>query len=160
MQRLTLEEAKELLLINKNGLDEVCITQAQILDDISDRVVGARSQRDEVKAELEELSASLSLKYRKTAEDAGEKITEGKITAKIQSDDGYKKCSQRLFDLRNESELWENKKQSFLQRASMIKLLCELYLAGYYERGMVSGNRNTADIAAKGARARLTAARD
>ena len=143
MNKLTLENVKDLLIIDKTNLDKIVENQAALYDDIADKATEIKSLRDDLKGKVDETFAKLSLNYRKEAEEKGEKMTEAKLQQLVQTDAEYKKINNEYQDLKLETELWANKKESFLQRASMVKELCGLYQANYWQLSSVKGNDTT-----------------
>lgn len=139
MGRLTLTTAKEMILIDKNSLDEELVRQASTFDDIADKVAELRSLRDEKKEELGKVKAERFMFYK----DSEEKVTDKKADASVLTDESYKKIEIEHRDLCLEFEEWQNKKESFLQRASMLKELCGLFISGYWQRSSVNGTVET-----------------
>lgn len=152
---LTLANVSDMLVINKNQLDQELVSQASVFDRICDATTEAKSLRDQVKIDLDNEVTRLSLEIRKKAEEQGDKVTEGKVLVVIQSKESYKELVQRHLELKKDAELWDNKKQSFLQRASMLKDLCSIYLSGYYQTESIKGTTDTKNVVYKGSRRRL-----
>jgi len=139
LKGLTLEEAKELLSIDKDNLDDVCLTHADIFDTVADKHARAVSERDFKKDELSKVHSDIAKKLRSDASEKGEKITEKGIEASILLDEDYIEANEEYLEAKLEADLWSIRKDSFLQRSSMIKRLCELYLAGYYTSSSIKG---------------------
>lgn len=128
---MTIEETRELVGIDKNCLDVVCETHASIYDEISETLSKAINKRDAVKDELEILYAEKDLAIRN--EHGGEKgWTENRIENIIITSDDYRTKKEELRLLNEEVNLWSSKKESFSQRGYMIRELCEIYKAGYF----------------------------
>lgn len=151
MGRLTLANAKEMILIDKNSLDEELVKQASTFDDIADKVAELRSLRDEKKEELGRVKAERFTFYK----DSAEKVTDKSAEASVLTDKSYKEIEIEYRDLCLEFEEWQNKKESFLQRASMLKELCGLFISGYWQQSSVRGNADTDKTSYKITRERL-----
>ena len=136
---ITLEEATEALKINKDELDEVCLYHAGLYDEVAERHVRAVSERDYMKDELASTHAEVANRIRSKALEAGDKITKDAVEAETVLDKKYIKANEAYLDAKLEADLWSIKKDSFLQRSSMIKRLCEMNLSGYYTSRTVEG---------------------
>ena len=136
---ITLEEAKEALKINKDELDEVCLYHAGLYDEVAERHVRAVSERDFAKDELANVHAEVARGVRLDYAEKGEKVTEKAVEAETLADKKYAKANEAYLESKLNADLWGNRKDSFLQRSSMIKRLCEMNLSGYYTSRTVEG---------------------
>lgn len=140
---MELEEARKLLLISKNNLDEACQTQADIFYEVAEEVAFANSHRDYMKEQLVKRDAELAVDIRKKSEQSGEKLTETKLQQMLQTHPEHLKTFDEWLEAKLNAERWSALKDSFLQRASMIKELCALFISGYYADIEVKGNKDT-----------------
>ena len=62
----------------------------------------------------------------------GDKVTKDAVEAETVLDSEYIKANEKYLDAKLDADLWSNRKDSFLQRSSMIKRLCDLHKEGYY----------------------------
>lgn len=148
--KITLKEARELLVIDKDQLDEVCLTHANIFDDVADRHAQAVGERDYAKDCLSQVYAEVISELRQEAAEKGNKVTEKGLEAAAHLDKGYLKANEAYLDAKLEADRWSIKKDSFLQRSSMIKRLCDLHQSGYYtSRSVDSVTEKGGDIAAE-----------
>lgn len=129
---ITLEEARELLIIDKHQLDEVCLTHANVFDDVADRHAQAVGERDYAKGELSKVYAEIIGDLRQDAAEKGNKVTEKGLEAAAHLEKDYIATNETYLDAKLEADRWSIKKDSFLQRSSMIKRLCDLHQSGYY----------------------------
>lgn len=143
MAKLTLDEVTDLLIIDPNRLDEVVETQAAIFDDIMEAASASRSERDEAKSKAAEKLSELFLKFKDDARKVEQKMTDTEAMKKAERDSSYQKLYDEYLDLKDETEIWSNKKESFLQRASMIKERCKLYDNNYKDSISLKGNVTT-----------------
>lgn len=141
--KLSLNEARRMLLLNKNALDEACMTQADIFYQVGSRHSEEVSLRDELKEAVAAISADIAKSYRDDAAKRGEKITESKLQQLVIAHDDYQRTNKAWLDAKHTADIWSVTKESFLQRASMIKELCGLYVSGYFSDIAVKGDTNT-----------------
>lgn len=120
------------LVIDKDNLDVICQIHPEIFYQISKFYIEAVSIRDSAKANLEKIEAQVSLSIRSALEKAGEKATEGKVASLVQIDDMKISAVETYLNTKAEADLWQVLKDSYLQRASMIKILADLYGQGYF----------------------------
>lgn len=125
---MTLEEARELLLIDKNELDTVCIQHPPIFFDISDQAALATATRDQAKEEMERVWAKEAQKVRAGAEKVTEKIVEERVTNSVE----YTEAKDAFLEAKYEADRWSAVKDAFMQRAGMIRSLCDLFVTGHY----------------------------
>ena len=136
-------EVTDLLIIDPNRLDEVVETQAAIFDDIMEAASASRSERDEAKSKAAEKLSELFLKFKDDARKVEQKMTDTEAMKKAERDSSYQKLYDEYLDLKDETEIWSNKKESFLHRASMIKERCKLYDNNYKDSISLKGNVTT-----------------
>jgi hypothetical protein len=128
---MTIEEIKELIQIDKNCLDLVCESHASIYDEIGENLTKAVNKRDALKDEFDDLYARIDLSIRN--EHGGEKgWTENRIENTIITRSDYVSKKEELRAANEEVNIWSQKKESFSQRGYMIRELCEIYKAGYF----------------------------
>jgi hypothetical protein len=135
--QITIEQAKELLMIDKHNLDQECMSQSDIFFRIEEQVAMAISLKDHAKENLTQVDANLAKEIRQAAETNSIKLTEAKIQELIVTDEKHSKAMQEAIKAKYESDMWMNMKEAFAQRSSMLKEMCNLYLAGYYVRDSV-----------------------
>lgn len=156
MKDLTLKEAQELLQIDKYALDEVCVEQSELFSKIALNHSEAINVRDMIKDTLSTEDAHIAFDIRFTAEKSNEKLTESKIFQAVLVNSKHKELSERYLRLKLEADQWSALRESFLQRASMIKLLCELYLSDYFSTKSVKSSKSGDEVAVKEIRRRQT----
>lgn len=120
-------------LINKHALDEELVQQDHMFDLIATKLAYAISERDELKSRMEETYAERAKFYRECPS-PGERVTEGKIAEQVELDPKYKIAKKKYEDSRRDAALWTAKKDAWLQRGHALRLLCDLYIANYYEK--------------------------
>lgn len=157
---LTLKAAEELLRIERSLLDEECRTQAEVFYRIASNYTIAVSRRDAEKDKLVGVDAEVADNYRREAELNNKKMTEGKLKELVQLDPRHKKAFISYSDCKLEADKWGILKDSFLQRATMLKELCGLYISGYFADVIVKGDDNTREVRYKVDRKRRQQKRD
>ena len=136
---ITLDEARKALQINKDELDEVVLHHAGLYDEVAESHVRAVSNRDYLKDEMGKAHAEVANDIRAEASEKGEKITKDAVEAATILDKEYIAASEEYGQAKLEADLWGVMKDSFLQRSSMIKRLCDLHKEGYYTTRTVEG---------------------
>lgn len=138
----TLEEAKELLLIDKHNLDIEVELQSTIADRIGEKMVEMESLRDAAKENVAVVDAQIADEIRREVEDAGNKITEGKLTQQVLIDDKHEKVMKKYLDLKKDTALWKILREDFVGRAFMVSQMCGLYESEYFSRESIkSGSK-------------------
>jgi len=137
---MTLDEAKNALLINKNQLDTECINYAMILNQVGVEAAMAISERDEAKINMDKKYVEIAKTKREHAERTGEKITEAKLDQMVQNDIHYQEKQNIFLAAKLNADLWYAMKDSFSQRGKMIVELCSLYLSGYFGEVVVKNS--------------------
>jgi hypothetical protein len=148
MAKITLEEAEELLIINKHELDDECIAQPSILHDVSDQFTTAKSIRDKSKKFLAETDALVAKELRLESDTKGTKLSEAKLQELILLDPRHKEAFGIWAEDNLTAERWENKKDAFIQRSFMLKELCGLYYNSYFIRESVNINHAAVEMKA------------
>lgn len=141
MDEITLNQARELLLIDKHNLDEECITQPSISSSVGDQFITAKSIRDKAKKELAEVDALIAKELRLDADAKGTKLSEAKLQESIILDERHKSAFNIWAEANLTSERWENMKDSFHQRGFMLKDLCSLFYTAYFVKESVNVNK-------------------
>lgn len=141
MEDLTLKEAQKLLLIDKYALDIVCVEQPELFSRIALAHSKAVNLRDKGREDLVIGDAEISNSLRLTSEKTEMKLTEAKLSLQVVVHETHIKNNEEYLELKLEADQWSALRESFLQRASMIKLLCELYLSDYFSTKSVTSNK-------------------
>lgn len=135
----TTDELKAYLVIDKDALDEELMSQPQLFFTICEAVVDAMDRRDALKEELAVAEADLDNEIREAADKNDEKITNDAVKARVRSDSKRKKAYGAYSKVKAESDKLGALKEAFVQRSHMLKHLCELYVANYYEQNSFRG---------------------
>lgn len=133
------KELKGYLVINKAALDDELVHQSELFFNVGEAYIEAVDQRDALKEDLGIIEAELDSEIRDKAELRDEKITNDAVKAKVRNHPRRKQAYRSFADAKRKADRLGVLKESFLQRASMLKHLCELYVANYYEQNSIRG---------------------
>jgi hypothetical protein len=153
-----IDELKGLLKIDKSALDDELVHQASLLFKVSEAYVQAAAHRDYLKEQLAIVDAELDGKVRKQFED--EKVTEAMIKGQIQTHKQHRAASDAYLKAVTEASMLSALKDSFQQRSYMLRDLCSLFVANYYEQNSVRGTDRTDTVTYQQRRKRLALNRD
>jgi len=120
------------LRIDKNDLDETVIKHPELLEEVSTAFALAVSKRDQAKTEMERCQAELTLKYRRRANKAGERITNDEIASRVINDQTYVLVHDVFLTATKDVAQWQALKEAFISRGYMIRELCSLYASNYF----------------------------
>lgn len=144
-KRLTLEDVRELTLIDRNNLDSECVNYAQILYSIGVEFAYAVSERDEAKKLVDEAHAEASMKYRERAERDSVKMTEARIEQKIKMNRTYVRAFEKYLAKKLDADMWGVARDSFAAKSRMLSETCSLFLAGYFGDKIIKSS-NSAEV--------------
>ena len=123
---------KDDLRIDEYNLDEECLRQPVLFEYYSQKLTPLYKLRDELKLMSEQTYARLDGITRGSASAEGKKITETTILNEITRNVQYQDLQQKYLKVCAEIKESEVIKEAFQQRRDMLKLLTELYIAGYW----------------------------
>lgn len=136
---MTFEKVKELIVIDPNQLDKECQFYAETLREIGRRTAVALSVRDAMKEDLKKTDALLAKIIRDEAAKIGKKITEAMVEETVLLDPQHTKAFEAMNAAKLDAELWEVEKESFQEKAAMVREMCALYLSGYFGELIIKG---------------------
>lgn len=140
MEEYTIEDLK----LNKFKLDEEASKQSSLYQYFTDKLTEVRALKDEISLKLEEKLAEVELNIRNNPPD-GLKITESVIQALVVSNEEVKELRKKLNELKRQNYELEGIVNSLDQKKSMIKVLAELYIVGYYRVDNFSNENKVQD---------------
>ncbi len=139
--KVSIEELRGLLKINQNDLDTEISQQPVIYDQVSQASAITRSLLDQVKSNIDNIEADVSLEIRVTADREEEKLTEGAIKALIHTDKERRKAVAQMLTLKFQADEWDKLENSFRARGYMLRELASLFIAGYYQESTSQGTK-------------------
>ena len=142
---MTFERVKELIVIDSNQLDKECQFYAETLREIGRRTALALSVRDAMKEELKKTDAFLAKAIRDEAARTGKKITESMVEETVLLESQHTTAFKAMNEAKLAAELWEVEKESFKEKAAMVREMCALYLSGYFGELVIKGGSKEID---------------
>ncbi len=140
-------EFRDNLKIDKFALDDELMEQSMLLFQVSEAFVEAAALRDTCKEKAALVDAQLDSKIRTDAENSETRITEGDVKAQVQSDPKHEKAVKAYLAAKREADVLSALKEAFQQRGYMLRDLCSLHVANYYEQNSVRGTAATDTVA-------------
>jgi len=132
-------EFKDLLLIDKNNLDQHLQEQAEIFYRIADALAQAQSVRDKAKEYIAITDAQLNLQFRKDLEEDGIKVTDAKINAMVQDDEEHQTSFNEYMDTKEQADKLSAMREAWMQRSYMLRELVGLFISGYFADQTLKG---------------------
>ena len=123
--------------IDKAALDDEIQRHVPLYLEVSDEYAMAVSRRDQLSKDLKEQQAIVGNTYR----DTHDKPTVQEVQMAVDTNQKCKALERRLSAATLEAAQWQNLVSAYTQRSSMLKRLCELYVAGYWMRTSITGGK-------------------
>lgn len=117
---------------DKNDLDGAVLWQTEATVRINDVLAHLTSLRDEAKDDIKVVDAELDDAIRRHFAKDGAKVTETGITNLIIKDRRHTDALRKHAYLKRDVERAEAMRASYSERGRMIKIMSELYVAGYF----------------------------
>ncbi len=153
-----LKQFRRRLMIDKFGLDTEVQQQPVRFFDVAEQCSEAAAIRDKAKKELADAESEAAGRIRKIYRE-DKKLTESRVKELIRTDKKYIRTYTEFLHAKREADRWDNLKEAYIQRASMLRHLVGLYLSNYYTADAISGDSNTREIGYQADRAALRDAR-
>jgi hypothetical protein len=150
-------ELKQYLRIDKHKLDEELEEQPMLLFQISEAFVQASAERDMLKEQLATIDANLDAAIRNDFGD--KKYTEAMVKIEVQTNKKHDQAMLKFLDAKKQADLLLALKEAFVSRGFMIRDLCGLYNANYFEEASVRGTGETDRATYNTGRQRMAEAR-
>jgi hypothetical protein len=153
---MDLDVLKKHVIIVKSRLDDELEIQAAHMLNCTDELAMAVAKRDNLKEMLSRVDSEIAAELRSDEE----KISEAKIVTLIPMDERHIKAFRAYIDAKLIADRWFGMQEVFRQRGSMLKVLVDLYLSGYYSKdGAEGGLGKVRDVQAADGRSAMSAAR-
>lgn len=143
------DELLAALELSEDQLIPAALNQPSLFAKAADWRISTMRDRARLEGQLKALRAEKSLAYRRDAEQAGEKVTEGGVTARIESDSDVMTLAD---DFREATVLEEHSDlliQAFRARANSIRIIADLKQTDVYHGQKVSTQNDLDDIREK-----------
>lgn len=154
---IDIDEFREYLRIDKHALDQELEEQSMLLFKISEAFVQAAAERDMLKEKLATIDAELDSEIREEYGDT--KYTETMIKTEVQTDKGHETAMLKYLKAKQQADLLFALKEAFQTRSYMIRDLCSLYNANYFEEASARGTAGTDRATYNKGRERIAEAR-
>jgi hypothetical protein len=128
----TYEQLRELLVIDRNHLDDDLATNSQLLAEVHEQFADALDKKDSSAEILKGKDAEISLRIRAS----GEKTTEDKIKAMILVDPEHRAQANFALACAKEAIRWQGLVKSYDSRGRALSALVELHKSGYWGSGI------------------------
>jgi hypothetical protein len=141
--KVDIEELKGYLRIDKLCLDDEIVQHPSLLYKVAEAYVEAAAARDTLKEKLATRDAELNLQYREDLSRAGTKVTETTIESYVLIDQDHTKLAQSYGRAKADCEKLGALKEAFTSRGYMLRDLCSLATAHFFESDSVRSTSNT-----------------
>jgi hypothetical protein len=148
-------EFRDYLKIHKHALDDDLRRQPSLLFAVSDACEEALAERDKLKDQLAVCEAGLDASYRKTLKD----YTEGQIKGLIINDKARRQAHSAYHKARQTAGQLLALKDAFRERGYMLREMCSLYCANYYETNSSRPTPDTDRVTYQARKAKMSEAR-
>ena len=128
----TIDTFRDLLKIDKLGLDEALMEQADIYYRVSEHYALAISRRDAAKDECKRVEARVYRELKADAAEDGVKMTEAAAMQAIEEEDEVIDAKVEYLKHKEAADLWLAMKESFHQRSYMLREMVQLFVSNYY----------------------------
>lgn len=139
----SIEYYRSLMVIDKNDLDNELEQHAVIYEQIGEQLATACALRDEAKDNTSRATAKAAHAIRQEFEANNEKISEAKINSLLPATKEVNAATQVQVHYKLEADNWSSLKEAWDARGKMLRELCHLYTAGYWQRQPVKEGKNT-----------------
>ena len=148
---LTVQEVRDLVLIDRDDLDTVCATQSQLFEEVGYAHTMAISERDHLKEKMATVDAEVAFDIRTTHESQDKKITEANIKEEICMHKRHKMAYETYMKAKMKVDELGIVKESFMHRLEMIKKLADLF-GKYWSTEKIKTYKGTKKLIGKGQR--------
>lgn len=151
-QRNDTDAVDELLAaldLSEDQLVPAALNQPSLFARAAEWRITCMRTRARLEGQLKALRAEKSLSYRREAEQAGEKFTEGGITARIEADGDVMSLADDFREATVMEEYSDLLIQAFRARANSIRIIADLKQADVYHGQKVSTQADMEDIREK-----------
>lgn len=138
-------ELRSSLRIDKHSLDDECMRQPVLYQEISEKHVFANAERDGAKEKLAAIDAKLADKIRKAWNAAGDKYSETRVGDAVQLEPEHIAAYDYWSALVRRASYLGTLVASVDQRGKMLRELGSLFVTGYFDRVVSGKGKRDAD---------------
>lgn len=135
-----ISDLEEGLLIDEHALDEALQMQPDLFYQVTRTLASLISRRDAAKQNKEDTEARVDAKIRHDAAVSEEKMTEKQVESEKRLSKDVRAAMDQLASLNEQVGRWSALKEAFMQRSYVLKSMCDLYVAGYFEANISGGS--------------------
>lgn len=133
------------LQIDKHALDDECMRQPVLYQELSEAHVFANAERDSAKESLAAIDAKLADKIRKAWNAAGDKYSETRVGDAVQLEAEHIAAYSYWSSLARRASYLGTLVASADQRGKMLRELGSLFVTGYFDRVVSGRGKRDAD---------------
>jgi hypothetical protein len=147
MKNPTPRDFEDRLKIDRHNLDQELIEQPELFYRICEQYALAVSQRDQMNDRCKQVAAERLERWRAKLEAKSEKVTEARLKTLAAADPKYTAVVREYAEAARQVDQWLALKDSFGQRAWVLKDLVQLFVAGYFQSNSAGGDKRKVDAA-------------
>lgn len=132
--------------IDRDDLDSELERQPELYGKVALDHALVISRRDELEADWKDVRSTAEINIREQAAENGEKITEARVRAEVDSSKDVKEARKRFMQAKASVDRLAALKDAYSQRAFILKDLCNLWIAGYYTTSSVKGGDGPREV--------------
>jgi hypothetical protein len=155
---MNVDEFKRYLVIDKNNLDDEVTHQSELFFRVAEAYAAAAAERDTLKEMLATIDAQLDAIIREELE--GDKFTEAMVKNRIQVHPNHKAAFDSFLEAKQKADVLGALKDAFHTRSYLLRDLCQLALANFFETSAVKDTPITDNAVYRRQRQRLAEARE
>ncbi len=155
---MNVDEFRRYLTIDKDNLDDEVTQQSTLFFNVAEAYATAATERDTLKELLGTIDAQLDGIIREELE--GDKFTEAMVKNRIQVHPNHKEAFESYLEAKQKADVLGALKDAFHTRSYLLRDLCSLALANYFETGAVKDTAVTDNAVYRRQRQRLAEARE
>lgn len=119
-------EWRKYLAIDRHNLDEEVANQPVLFEEVGSAHADAMAERDAAEHNLNVVDGDLFAVLKKSG------LTDPGVKAAIEAHDLHNKAKTDFLEAKRQASHWAALERAFIQRADMLKHLCNLHAQGYY----------------------------
>lgn len=131
-EKYSIDDLRDALVVDKNNLDGMLMQQPMLQQHVSEMAAEVASMRDSAKERLSRVDAQVAKKLRKQLMISEGKVSEARIDREVPLTDEHKEAFFIYNELCALSTKWDALKDTFRNRAFVIRDFVSLYTANYF----------------------------
>lgn len=140
------------LELDRDELDREALEQPHLYYRVAEAAVQAAARRDRAKQDLEDKRRAAEMGIRRAAEVEGRKLTEKALASMVEEEPPVAAARDAYLAAKEEADRLAALRAAYDQRASMLKVLAQLYASEYFVSSSVTAGQKSRDESYKAAR--------